>query len=190
MTIPKNAKRVFKGILFDVYQWPQKQFDGTYKTFEMIARKPTVDIIATAGKKIIILKQRQPRSQEYYSFPAGRIEENETPKECAIRELEEETGYSTKTMSAYKMFKGSAKIYFPEYMFIARECKKTSSKHLDGGEKICVTFMDFNEFLQLCKKRFIGPREFQKIMYECLMDRNKKEKLRKKIFEKKRRRYK
>ncbi len=38
MKIPPNAKRVFKGIIFDVYQWQQKMFDGSKETFEMLKR--------------------------------------------------------------------------------------------------------------------------------------------------------
>ena len=29
--IPNNAKRVFKGVIFDVYQWEQEVFDGMSK---------------------------------------------------------------------------------------------------------------------------------------------------------------
>jgi len=33
--VPEEAKLVFKGIIYDVYQWEQKMFDGTFSTFEM-----------------------------------------------------------------------------------------------------------------------------------------------------------
>lgn len=52
MKIPINARRVFKGIIFDVYQWEQKMFDGNFKTFEMLKRPNTVEIIAIRDNKI------------------------------------------------------------------------------------------------------------------------------------------
>jgi len=33
MKIPKDAKLVFKGKIFDVYQWQQKVYDGTTVTY-------------------------------------------------------------------------------------------------------------------------------------------------------------
>src|SRR5215467_9321922 len=32
--IPEHAERVFQGKIFDVYQWPQKLYDGSTATFE------------------------------------------------------------------------------------------------------------------------------------------------------------
>jgi hypothetical protein len=31
---PKGAKLAFRGVVFDVYQWKQRMFDGSYQTFE------------------------------------------------------------------------------------------------------------------------------------------------------------
>ncbi|KKT71448.1 MAG: NUDIX hydrolase [Candidatus Moranbacteria bacterium GW2011_GWF1_44_4] len=59
-TLPKNAKRVFRGVIFDVWQWKQKMFDGSLATFEKIKRPDTVNIVGVVGKRIIILRQKQP----------------------------------------------------------------------------------------------------------------------------------
>ena len=54
MVIPHNAKKVFNGILFDVYQWKQKMFDNSIKTFEMLKRKSSlqgeIDLIHQSTK--------------------------------------------------------------------------------------------------------------------------------------------
>ena len=36
--------------------------------------------------------------QEYYTFPGGGLEENETPQEGVIREIEEEFGIKVKVI--------------------------------------------------------------------------------------------
>ena len=69
--IPKSAKCVFKGLFFQTYQWQQKQFDGTYATFEAVKRRPTVQIIATVGDKIILLKEEQPNYGKFTSIIGG-----------------------------------------------------------------------------------------------------------------------
>ncbi|MEI7603954.1 MAG: hypothetical protein WCJ19_02970 [bacterium] len=43
--IPEDAVKVFSGVIFDVYQWQQLQFDGTYATFEKIKRNDVALVI-------------------------------------------------------------------------------------------------------------------------------------------------
>jgi hypothetical protein len=50
--IPKQAQRVFKGQIFDVYQWPQKLFDGSTQTFEMLKRPDTLTVLAIKNDKL------------------------------------------------------------------------------------------------------------------------------------------
>ena len=90
-TIPDNAEMVFRGVIFDVYQWPQTMFDGSTETFEMLRRPDTVKIIAIKGDKIIIIKQRQPRKDWFYTYPGGRIDPTDRNELAAAkRELREE----------------------------------------------------------------------------------------------------
>ena len=44
---------------------------------------------------IMVQEARTPIGKIVLAFPAGMIEKGETPKNAAIRELEEETGYKT-----------------------------------------------------------------------------------------------
>lgn len=46
------------------------------------------------GQEILLQKQfRPPVNKICIEFPAGLIDEGETPEDCAVRELAEETGY-------------------------------------------------------------------------------------------------
>lgn len=51
MKIPKIAKEVFSGVIYDIYHWEQRMFDGSYGTFEMLRRPSTIEIIATSKKR-------------------------------------------------------------------------------------------------------------------------------------------
>lgn len=52
-----------------------------------LLRKPT-------GTEILLEKQfRPPANKVCIEFPAGLMDAGETPEECALRELKEETGY-------------------------------------------------------------------------------------------------
>src|SRR5690625_984707 len=71
--------------------------DGNRSKREIVKHPGAVAIIAVTDKgKIILVKQyRKPLERSLIEIPAGRIEEGEDPKVTAIRELEEETGYTT-----------------------------------------------------------------------------------------------
>jgi 8-oxo-dGTP pyrophosphatase MutT (NUDIX family) len=45
------------------------------------------------GKVLLVLKNRPAWQAGRFNLPGGKIEPHETPEECAIRELKEETGY-------------------------------------------------------------------------------------------------
>jgi ADP-ribose pyrophosphatase len=55
----------------------------------------------TKDERVILVKQyRYPLDEIIYEIPAGKMDvENESFKDCAIRELEEETGYKSNDVS-------------------------------------------------------------------------------------------
>lgn len=87
MKVPSQAKRVFKGIIFDVYQWEQELFDGSKQTFEMLKRPDTVEVIAVKDGSILMSRQSQPNKHDFFSLFGGRVEPDEEPLAAAQREL-------------------------------------------------------------------------------------------------------
>lgn len=149
MKIPSEAKLVFKGVIFDVYQWQQKMYDGTFQTFEVLKRPNTIEIIATSGDKILLSHQSQPTKSDFYSLLGGRGEEGEEPMVTAKRELLEEAGIESDDWELYKMYQPAHKIDWKIYTFIARNCKKVMDQKLDAGEKIKVIEYSFDDFINL-----------------------------------------
>ncbi|MDR3642955.1 MAG: NUDIX hydrolase [Candidatus Doudnabacteria bacterium] len=160
MAIPKKAKKVFKGIIFDVYQWPQKMFDGSVATFERLVRKNSVVIIPTVGDKIAIVKQQQPSTGWFYDLPSGRMDiVGESPRHAALRELLEETGLKPRQLVLWKIYQPSGKIVHKVYYYIAEGCQRVSAQKLDSGERIEVIYKTLEEFLKLTDnpRCFLGP---------------------------------
>src|SRR5688572_20587166 len=86
--IPDNAKKVFEGVIFDVYQWEQEMYDGTKAVFEKLRRPDTVSIIpVTESGQIIFSYQEQPGTAGAYSTLGGRVDEGEDVLDAAKREL-------------------------------------------------------------------------------------------------------
>ncbi len=150
--LPENAKLTFKGEIWEVYQWPQKMFDGTTATFEGLKhRKNGVKIIAIHQGKIIMTKEKRPGEQKtYYTMPGGGIEENELPLDAAKRELLEETGVRSDTWEELYAFDvlNYPRIDFYTYLYVARNCTKVSEPKLDGGEEIAIEEVDFDTFVK------------------------------------------
>lgn len=150
MKLPKTAKKVFEGVLFDIYQWPQKMFDGSIHTFEGIKRQNTVLIIPTIHNHVVVTHQKQPDKPDYYySLLGGRQEKNEEPLETAKRELLEESGLQSQDWELYKIYDNLSKFDWELYLFIARNCKKVAEQKLDPGEIIELIEISFEEFVNL-----------------------------------------
>ena len=157
--IPDDAKRVFEGSLFDVYQWEQLQFDGQKKTFEKIKRPDTVYVLPVdSNGKIFICHQEQPNSTPYYGLIGGRIEKNEDPLSAAKRELSEEAGLYSSSYSLWKAFQFLPKLEWAIYVFIAKELDYTD-RRLDAGERIELINVSVEELVELASKQEFGDVE-------------------------------
>jgi len=183
--LPANAKRVFKGVIFEVWQWDQEMFDGTTQTFEKVWRYPTVEIIATVSDKIMIEKQDQPDRPGNITLVSGRADSGEDvdPLEEAKRELLEETGYKSNNWELLDQHSLTAKVLHQIYVFVAKNCQKIQEPQLDSGERIETMLVSFDEFLVLSDnpKFWVSPI-FINMLLQARLDEGKKEELRKEIF--------
>jgi ADP-ribose pyrophosphatase len=165
--IPDNAKNMFKGIIFDVYQWQQVRFDGSLSTWEMLKRPDTSEVICIIDGKILVLEEEQPHSGSSISFPGGRADSDVTILDAAKREVLEETGYSFKNWLLIDVRQPHTKNEWFIHLFVAWNVNTKTNTHLDAGEKIIPTLMTFDEVkkLSLSNKRYICERRslFEKL---------------------------
>ena len=94
-----SSEIIFKGRLLDVRRDEVRLPNGNSSTREWIKHPGAVCIIPRLpDKRLGLIRQyRYPVQQEMIELPAGKLDENEKPEICAMRELEEEIGYrSTK----------------------------------------------------------------------------------------------
>jgi ADP-ribose pyrophosphatase len=181
--IPKNAKRVFRGVIFEVYQWKQKMFDGSYAVFEKLKRPNAVNVVPVVGNKIMILKQRQPDwRKDKVCVAGGRIDNKEKPLVAAKRELFEETGYVSKDWILWKEMNPNGKIVWKIYTFIARNCINMQEPQLDAGEKIKTKLITFEEFLKLAEEPTFYEGELKSSLTRARYDKKYKKELRKLFF--------
>lgn len=177
--IPDNAKKVFEGLIFDVYHWEQEMFDGTTSTFEAIKRIDSNSILAIADNKIIITKEEQPGKGIYIDIPGGRVERGEDGMAAAKRELLEETGYMSEDFQEW-LIEDSArmsKLEWSTFYYVARNCKKVQEQSLDAGEKIELQWIPFEELLERREELSRGRPDFFNILEKAAGDETEKQKL-------------
>ncbi len=180
--IPEHAKMVFKGKIFEVWQWEQTLFDGTKATFERLKRPDTVEILVTVGDKILVQKEQQPDTEEFMSTPAGRIYEGEDPITAARRELLEETGYVSEDWELVTQEMPLGKMEWVIYLFIARNCVKKQDADPGVGEKVWPFLVSFEEFLQLSDDPTFRSITTRQLLWRARLDPKKKEELRAILF--------
>lgn len=181
MKIPKQAKLVFKGEIFDVYQWQQEMFDGSSATFEMIKRPDTVQILPVKDGKIFGTVEEQPGMPKSFGLFGGRIDALEEPLAAAQRELLEESGFEALDWELWKTYQPVVKMDWTIYYFIARNCRQAATPNLDNGEKIEIIKLSFDEFIERYTSKDAWDGEFTNDLLHMKLE-NKLGELKKKLF--------
>ncbi len=179
--IPDHAKRVFKGILFDTYQWEEDMYDGTKRTFEKVKRPDTVVVFPVLPDgKIILTEQEQPgKSEPFIGATGGRVDEGEDILTAAKRELLEESGYEAEEYVLWDSQHPVGKVDWVVYTFVAKGLKKVAEMDLDGGEKIKLLPMTLDELIDTAtdEKVYFAEKEVIIKFLEAKLDPKKKKEL-------------
>ena len=176
--IPPDAKRVYKGERFEVYQWEQRLFDGSKTVFEKLKRHDGVNVIPILDDgSIMVTEQEQPTHTPFWSATGGVCEEGEDPIVCARRELLEESGYEAGELILWGASQPSAMVDRAVYTFIAKKCRRVTEPHPDAGEKIVLHFLTFDEFIALTRKPYYRDLEIALAVHRALGSKEEFEKL-------------
>ncbi|KAL9106562.1 MAG: hypothetical protein Q9227_008408 [Pyrenula ochraceoflavens] len=144
---------------------------GKSRIWEMASRKTRgstgIDAVAIApiirhpsrpASTIVILQYRPPVGATCVEFPAGLIDEGETPAEAAVRELREETGYEGKVLDCSPTIVSDPGLTNANMQMVTvevnlREGDKEPEQHLDEGEHIERVVVPLSE-LQNCRCKY------------------------------------
>lgn len=150
----KEAAKVFSGTRFDVYQWPQKLFDGSIETFEIVKRNDTVIVIPVIGDEIAIVKEVQPHWEKPgHTLVAGMVNPEEDLGVAARRELEEETGLIFENYHLVHILEPVPAVEWFAYTFIASGHQGQKEKKLDPGEQNEVVRISFDRLIEMTRRQ-------------------------------------
>jgi ADP-ribose pyrophosphatase len=115
-----------------------------------------VNVISFISEKEVVMVRQYRHGVEDFTleFPGGCIEKGEEPQVAALRELSEETGYTTESNLEYLgMVQANPAMYsMKNYFYIARNCKKTRKQNLDQGEDVEIIIKPYAELLSEVNK--------------------------------------
>lgn len=120
---------------------------------ELVVHRGAVVILPFVGPdRILLLRQRRYTVGQYLvELPAGTLEKNEDPMNCAGRELQEETGHLAQRLKPLMSFFPSPGILSEKiYAFVAYDLQKTRMA-LEEGEEIEVFEAGFDEAVEMVR---------------------------------------
>ncbi len=151
-----KSEVLFKGKVFDL-QVDEIEYDSGNKGIREIAVHNGGAVVVPVkddGKIIMVTQFRYPFQKVMMELPAGKLDKDEDPYSCAVRELEEETGYK-----AEKIEKLSAISTTPGFcteilhIYIAQNLTEGSHNREEGEHGMEVFEFTFDE---LDKKIIVG----------------------------------
>jgi ADP-ribose pyrophosphatase len=132
-----EQEEIYKAKIFSLWGGQVALDNGEVATREYIRHPGGVGIVPMIDGNVILIRQfRISIERELIELPAGRLEPNEEPMDCAARELEEEIGYRAKKLipiASYFASVGNSNERM--YLFLALDLEKTE-RHLEADERI------------------------------------------------------
>jgi len=150
-----ESKEIYRGRAFSFCS-DKIVYNGKEMVKDYVAYPEAVAIIPIYKDKFVLIGQFRYSIRKYiYEIPAGKMEKGEDPSDCAIRELEEETGFRANKVE--KLFE-----YYPAvgyssekiHIFVAYDLIETS-KNLDDDEFTDVKIFSYEEVFDMLRKNQI-----------------------------------
>lgn len=138
---------------FDVQEMKVRSPEGDKTfTYHVVDRPDSVQIVAlTADDEFLLVEQeRQGTRQSSLEFVAGLIDEGESPRAAAERELEEETGYCAAGFHELGWYYTDPAILTNRVtVFLAEGCTRSGRENQDEGEDVRARLFARDEIPQL-----------------------------------------
>ena len=163
-----SSENHFQGKVFNV-RTDKVLLDLGFETnIDIVEHKPAVSIVPIdENERLVMVRQyRHPASRNLLEIPAGIIEDGETPEQTALRELQEETGYTSKSLRLMTGF-WSSPGFTNEYMYtyIAKDLIESKLPQ-DEDEDISIEKIPLDQVERLIK---FGEIEDAKSIASILM---------------------
>lgn len=120
-------------------------------------------VVLTKENQMLLVKQYRYAGGDFYlEIPAGKIEKAESNEEGILREIREETGYTSKTkpIKLGEFMVNPATQTNKVITYLIQDAYKGFGQELDHAEEIQLKLIDFEDMGELIKKNEIKTQLF------------------------------
>ena len=122
---------------------------GKEITYTKVELRDFVTVLPITGDKIVMIEiLRYPRNCLSLEIPSGHIEDGESPKDSAFRELKEETGYRAGQLVSMGCFHPLSRSTQQAHLFFAKDLEK-GVQRLEATEQINVKLVSVEEMKKM-----------------------------------------
>ena len=163
-----KGKLILEARKFQVRRQDVRVSDGSVHEYEIVTHPGAAVVLPLLpdGRVLLIANYRVAVEQELLELPAGTLDGSEDPRECARRELAEETGYRAGRLEPLLAFYSTPGIC-TEYMhtFVATELTPGSTR-LEPGERIKLAPLDYDEAIAAIREhRIVDAKTIVALLY-------------------------
>lgn len=148
-----KSEKIYEGRILtlrvDTVELPNKK----YSKREIVEHSGGVAIVPLTDEGEIVLVRQYRKALEDFllEVPAGKLEYGEDPLECAIRELKEETGYTSENIELLcETYPSPGFSKEKIYIYLARNLREGEAQ-LDEGEYLEVEKLNIDKVLTMVK---------------------------------------
>lgn len=153
-----SSKQLYKGTIFTLTQDQVKIENNKTVTRDVILHHGGVGVLLMKDHQILLVEQyRYPAQKNLLEIPAGKLEKEEDPYTCGMRELEEETGYCCKDLQKITSFY-STPGFCSEKIYLYEAIEPSKAEHplaMDEDECIFTQWYPLEEAYQMVTRGII-----------------------------------
>jgi len=145
-----ESKIVYEGLIVNIKRDVAELQNGNSAEREVVVHPGGVGIVAvTDDRKVLMVRQyRYPMQEVVLEIPAGKLDADEDPFECAVRELSEETGYTANNyVDLGAIYPSPGFCRETLYLYLALDLVP-GEMHLDVNELLSVEQVDMDELIR------------------------------------------
>lgn len=146
-----ESKRVYSGAIS--MRRDRFEINGRPVEKEIVEHLPSVGILAMQedGSLLLVEQYRRAPDMTLLEIPAGKIETGETPRQAAVREMNEEIGFAGRLTPFLKWYMAPGYDTELMHLFIATGLKKARDRReMDDDENIVVRKVKLKSAVEKC----------------------------------------
>ncbi len=144
------GERVYKGAILDLDVDTVRLPNGSQTVREVVRHRGAAVILPLLEDGLVVLvnQYRYPTGDTLLELPAGKLDADESPRDCAARELEEETGWQAGAIHELGVFFSSPGFSDEElHAFVATHLRNSDEVVPDPDEAIELVTLTIEETL-------------------------------------------